>query len=638
MTDRPDKHFAAVCSAVMALVALTSAPVRGQGAQPSYVFTDLGLPAGTVAIGAYSGGADVNNYGVVVGAWMWPPGNPGNPDNSVHGFKWDEGILTPVTVPAAVLDQEPFLTGCRPDDPATQTASCRVAVLPRAIDDIGRIAGYLEIRKTQCEAATCYDAGGWLRGFVMPEGGDATIIDCPAGSGCNNGFADVWGINIAGVVTGDFTTTNLYLRHGFRDNSVLDYPGAARTQARGINGRFDMDVVGFYYPDTDSGATRGYLFSLGSWVPIDVPGSSYTLPAAINDARDIVGTYADLSGHWHAFLWPQASGGTVSHITDGTTEMVQGLGNNDAGQIVGITLGPPGQRFMLAHDSALPLPGAFNKSTPTDLSTGQPASLTLSWGTSTGATNYKYCLETSINGNCDGTWTNVGNATSAAVAGLNPSTAYQWQMRAQNATGTTNANDGVWWNFSTPIAAPAFFSATAASTSQVALTWSAVIGATSYEVYRSASLNDPYGLDVSTTATSATGTGVSANTTYLYKVRAIGSSGPSMFTAADPATTVVFNDASLSGVRIREVHFTQLRTAVSAMRAAAALTAFAFTGPATSAGTSILRQQVIDLRAALDGARSALGLLPIGYIDPVITAASTIVRAAHITDLRAGTQ
>ncbi|MEO8035997.1 MAG: IPT/TIG domain-containing protein, partial [Acidobacteriota bacterium] len=189
-----------------------------------------------------------------------------------------------------------------------------------------------------------------------------------------------------------------------------------------------------------------------------------------------------------------------------------------------------------------------------------------------------------------------------------------------------------------PLSTPSSFSATATSNSQVALSWSAVSGATSYEVWRS-SLNGPYSLASSPSGTSANDTGLSADTTYLYKVRAIGSAGTSAFTPIDPATTIVFNDPSLSGVRIQVVHIAQLRTAVNAMRAAAGLPAAGFTDATLTAGSTIIKRlHVTDLRTALDGARSAIGLAAISYTDPTITAGSTVMKAAHLTELRAGTQ
>jgi hypothetical protein len=47
---------------------------------------------------------------------------------------------------------------------------------------------------------------------------------------------------------------------------------------------------------------------------------------------------------------------------------------------------------------------------------------------------------------------------------------------------------------------------------------------------------------------------------------------------------------------------------------------------------------VTELRAGLDAARAAVGLPAIGYTDPVITVGITLMKAAHITELRAGTQ
>jgi hypothetical protein len=190
----------------------------------------------------------------------------------------------------------------------------------------------------------------------------------------------------------------------------------------------------------------------------------------------------------------------------------------------------------------------------------------------------------------------------------------------------------------TDFGAPASFSATATSGSEVALTWLPVDAATGYEVHRSTSLSGPYTLAATTTGTSTTDAGLTANITYLYKVLATGSGGPSGYSAIDPATTVVFADASLDGVVIKAIHFTQLRTAVNGMRTAANLAAFAFTAPAPSAGTLILRQHVIDLRTGLDSARSALGLLPIDYTNQVITTGITVMRPAHVTELRAGTR
>lgn len=186
-------------------------------------------------------------------------------------------------------------------------------------------------------------------------------------------------------------------------------------------------------------------------------------------------------------------------------------------------------------------------------------------------------------------------------------------------------------------AAPASITATAVSASEVLITWSAVSGATSYEVVRSSNNGLYEGLPM-TSATSINDPGRAANTTYLYKVRAILPSGPSAFTGPDPATTVVFTDPSLSGAIIKAVHVSELRTAVNAMRASAGLGPFAFTDHPLAAGTKVKAVHLAELRSALDAARAAIGLPALSYTNATLTPAVTVVRAAHALELRGGTQ
>lgn len=186
-------------------------------------------------------------------------------------------------------------------------------------------------------------------------------------------------------------------------------------------------------------------------------------------------------------------------------------------------------------------------------------------------------------------------------------------------------------------AAPPIFSATATSASEVSLSWGAVSGATSYEVVRS-SLNAPYSPVLSTGGTAANDTNLSADTTYLYRVRAFAGTVPSAFSATDPATTIIFTDLALSGVTVKGIHIDELRRAINAMRASAGLSTLVFTDHPLDLGTPVKAVHVTELRSALDPARSAILLPAIMYTDSAITAESTIVKAAHPMELRAGTQ
>ncbi len=96
---------------------------------------------------------------------------------------------------------------------------------------------------------------------------------------------------------------------------------------------------------------------------------------------------------------------------------------------------------------------------------------------------------------------------------------------------------------------PTGLAATAASTSQINLTWTATSGATSYDIYRSTSLGGTYSrLGVEPTVAAVTSysdtTGLSAGTAYYYKISALNASGES---AASSAVTATTNSAASSG-------------------------------------------------------------------------------------------
>lgn len=183
------------------------------------------------------------------------------------------------------------------------------------------------------------------------------------------------------------------------------------------------------------------------------------------------------------------------------------------------------------------------------------------------------------------------------------------------------------------LAAPTGVVATATSISAATVSWTPVAGAASYEVWRS-SMNGAYTQVGAPTAATFNDSGLAANTTYLYKVRAV-AAVTSAYSSVDAATTTVFTDASLAGVPVKAVHFTELRTAVNAMRAAAGLSAQVFTDAAL-AGVAIKATHLTQLRTALDQARATIGLSALTYTDSTVTAATTPVKAVHVTELRNG--
>jgi uncharacterized repeat protein (TIGR01451 family) len=186
------------------------------------------------------------------------------------------------------------------------------------------------------------------------------------------------------------------------------------------------------------------------------------------------------------------------------------------------------------------------------------------------------------------------------------------------------------------LAAPASMTATAVSTSEVDLSWTAVQNAVAYDVFR-ASGGSGYSLIGSSTTITYPDLQVSAGTSYVYQVRAIdgsGSAGPP--SNVDLATTIFFSDDPLipQVTTIRAAHLSELRVAVQSVLTCAGSGTGTFTS-VPSPGALIEARDINDLRMNLDAARSVLGLPALLYSDPTINAGDT-VKAAHVQELRAG--
>lgn len=179
------------------------------------------------------------------------------------------------------------------------------------------------------------------------------------------------------------------------------------------------------------------------------------------------------------------------------------------------------------------------------------------------------------------------------------------------------------------LSAPSSVVAAATGATVVVAQWSASAGASVYEVERSADgmAYVAIGQTASLTFTDDSG---AANTAYLYRIRAIApATSPS--SAPDLATTVIFTDSSLALKPIRALHFTQMRTAVNAVRQLAGLSAFAFNNTAV-----VKAVHLTELRDALAPARAVLGLAPLTFARPNITPRVTKIFAVDLHELRDG--
>ena len=64
----------------------------------------------------------------------------------------------------------------------------------------------------------------------------------------------------------------------------------------------DGELVVGLYTDMDTMTGRAYLLSGGTFIPFDVPGSTFTAAWDVNPSGDVVGVYRDAAG-FHGFLW-----------------------------------------------------------------------------------------------------------------------------------------------------------------------------------------------------------------------------------------------------------------------------------------------------------------------------------------------
>jgi alpha-tubulin suppressor-like RCC1 family protein len=222
----------------------------------------------------------------------------------------------------------------------------------------------------------------------------------------------------------------------------------------------------------------------------------------------------------------KSSGVQISGITT-TSTIITGLTNGVSYYFVVTTVGSGGESSESNEVSAMPqvnFPGA-----PANVSASAgDMSVSLSWDAITGATSYNIYygtssgVTTSTGAKIDG-----GSASSYTVTGLTNSTPYYFIVTAVNAGGESAASAQVGGTPHVPT--PTGFVATAGN-KQVSLSWDAVTGATSYNIYYGASseVTTSTGASISgVTTTSYTVTGLSNYTQYYFIVTAVTSGGES---------------------------------------------------------------------------------------------------------------
>jgi fibronectin type 3 domain-containing protein len=226
---------------------------------------------------------------------------------------------------------------------------------------------------------------------------------------------------------------------------------------------------------------------------------------------------------------------TDNSLPHGTTYYYKVSAYNDAGE--------SSQSSYFSATTVLPPPSNVSAA-------ATPAgSITVSWNSVGGVTEYRVYRSVSVNG----TYTKVGTISSSYTSytdtQLSPGTTYYYKVSAYNSTGESAQSSSS--SATTIPAAPTNVYATYhSSVNTISVSWDPVNGATGYKVYRNANAYGTYDYVGTTQSTSYTdNNSISSGTTYYYTVSAYNASGdgPRSY-ESDGATTIPAAPSGVSAV------------------------------------------------------------------------------------------
>lgn len=352
-------------------------------------------------------------------------------------------------------------------------------------------------------------------------------------------------------------------------------------------------------PGGDAGANTEALSSVSRTLNFrltvrdNAPYSS-TAPVSVGQTQfaDMVVTVSNTSGPFAvtspntAVTWPGGSSQTITWSVANTTAAPVSCANvkisistdggnsfstlvastaNDGSEVVTI----PGTQTTTARVKIEAVGNIFfdisntNFTISAPAACGDPTGLTASAITNTSATVSWTAVASALSYDVDykasssGTWINAATATtstSVALAGLTQGTTYDWRVRATCSGGSGNY---VQAQFTTtaPCNAPAGLTSSAITASSATVSWTAVSGANNYTVeYKTTAASTWTTAASATTSTSQGLSGLSASTSYDWRVRANCASGSSAYSQAQFTTAAASvcpgpYDVSTNGTR-----------------------------------------------------------------------------------------
>jgi fibronectin type 3 domain-containing protein len=292
------------------------------------------------------------------------------------------------------------------------------------------------------------------------------------------------------------TTATTYTDSGLTTDTVYHY----RVRANGTTGNGAFSATA---------NRRTILPAVSAFTA--TPSSTSAVQLSWDDASTETGYRIErLSGTTWTLVATVAAGTTnreVTGLSAGTSYQFRIMAVNEGGNGVATT----------ATARTLPARAA----NPT-LASVSDTSIRVTWATVTGNTGYH--VQRSVNG-VDWTLVNTAaaNATTFTDTGLTANSAYQYRVRAFNASGNGEFSNAV--SRATLLSAVSSFTATADSASQITLSWSNVTGESGYRLERLSGTTWTLVATLAADTTTRTVTGLSAGTSYQFRLMATSAVG-----------------------------------------------------------------------------------------------------------------
>jgi fibronectin type 3 domain-containing protein len=299
---------------------------------------------------------------------------------------------------------------------------------------------------------------------------------------------------------------------------------------------------GYYVAAVDS-AGQGTHSSTAYATPSGaVPAAPYGLAATPSGATAVALTWVAVPGAatYNIYRATTSGGEGATPVVTGVTADVytnSGLSISTAYYYQVTAVNSIGESSKSAEATATT--GATAPSAPSAIS-ADPGNgvVTLNWSASTGATSYN--LNRNVAGGNTTLYQSGLTTNTYSDTGITNGISYGYSVNAVNSSGQGSPSG---YAYAVPgdtaPAAPTGLTASPSGTTAIALTWNAVLGATTYDIYRSTTSGGEGSTPVVTgiSSTSYTNSGLTTSTAYYYEVTAVSSAGEGAKSNEASATT-----------------------------------------------------------------------------------------------------